>query len=107
MLKVRWLVGISLLSALLIAVVMYLSQGERARAGKRISLQPSLVDAVAPARQTDNKLRIAVGAIISPVKSLIFYEDIFDYIGEKLGREQNKNRVNYYSLAVHCVCSKR
>ena len=87
MVKVRWLVGTGLLSALLIAVVMYLSQGERAKAGKRISLQPSLVDAVAPPRPTDNKLRIAVGAIISPVKSLIFYEDIFDYIGEKLGRE--------------------
>jgi phosphonate transport system substrate-binding protein len=35
--------------------------------------------------QTD-KLKIAVGAIISPAESLTFYEDIFDYIGEKLSR---------------------
>ncbi len=85
MVKVRWLVGIGLLSVLLIAAVIYLSQGEQAGAGKRISLQPSLLDSVFLPHDTD-KLRIAVGAIISPAKSLIFYEDIFDYIGEKLGR---------------------
>jgi len=33
-----------------------------------------------------DKLKIAVGAIISPAESLTFYEDIFDYIGEKLGQ---------------------
>ena len=85
MVKVRWLVGIGLLSTLLIAAVIYLSQGEQVRAGKRISLQPSPIGSVSLPQDTD-KLKIAVGAIISPAKSLIFYNDIFDYIGEKLGR---------------------
>jgi phosphonate transport system substrate-binding protein len=80
----RWLVGISLLSVLLIAAVTYLNQSKHVKPGKRISLQPSPADA-APLPQQMDKLRIAVGAIISPAKSLTFYEDIFDYIGEKLG----------------------
>ena len=85
MVKVRWLVGTGLLSALLIAAVIYLSQGEQAKAGKRISLQPSPLGSVSLPQDTD-KLKIAVGAIISPAKSLVFYDDIFDYVGEKLGR---------------------
>ncbi len=53
---------------------------------KRISLQASGNDPTSLPTQAD-ELRIAVGAIISPAKSLIFYEDIFGYIGDKLGRE--------------------
>jgi phosphonate transport system substrate-binding protein len=79
------LVGISLLSVLLIAAALYLGQAEHIKPGKRISLQQSVADAITPAEQRD-KLRIAIGAIISPVESLTFYEDIFDYIGEELGR---------------------
>jgi phosphonate transport system substrate-binding protein len=65
---------------------MYLSHAQDSKPVKRISLQPSFAEVVLPPRQKDT-LKIAVGAIISPTKSLVFYEDIFDYIGEKLGRE--------------------
>ncbi len=80
--------GIGLLSVFLIAAVMYLSQAQDSKPVKRISLQPSSVrlGRISTPRQK-NTLKIAVGAIISPTKSLVFYEDIFDYIGEKLGRE--------------------
>jgi phosphonate transport system substrate-binding protein len=76
---------IGLLSVFLIAAVIYLNQAEHTKSEKRISLQPSVTDPISLPQRTD-KLRIAVGAIISPAKSLTFYEDIFDYIGEKLGR---------------------
>jgi len=85
MVRMRWLVGIGLLSVFLIAAVMYLSQAQDNKPAKRISLQPSPADAVSFPPNTD-RLKIAVGAIISPAESLTFYEDIFDYIGEKLGR---------------------
>ena len=85
MARVRWLIMIGLLSMFLIAAIIYLSQVEHTKNEKRISLRPSLTESVSPPQQTD-RLRIAVGAIISPAKSLTFYEDIFDYIGEKLGR---------------------
>ena len=92
------LVGISLLSVLLIAALLYLRQAEHIKPGKRISLQPSVADPVTPAQQRD-KLRIVVGAIISPVESLIFYEDIFDYIGEELGREVEMVKRKTYAEA--------
>ena len=85
MVRVRWLIMIGLVSAFLIAVIIYSSQVKHTKSEKRISLQPSLTEPISPPQRTD-KLRIAVGAIISPAKSLTFYEDIFDYIGEKLGR---------------------
>ncbi len=85
MVKVPWLVIIGILSAFFIAGVIYLNQVQPAGAKKRISLQPSPTKIVSLPQHTD-KLKIAVGAIISPAKSLTFYEDIFDYIGEKLGR---------------------
>ncbi len=85
MVRVRWLVGIGLLGFILILTAMYLSQTKPVGSAKRISLQPSQGEAFLLPRNPD-KLRIAVGAIISPAESLTFYEDIFDYIGEKLGR---------------------
>ncbi len=85
MVRVHWLVGVGLFGVLLIPVVMFLGQTEHLEPTKRISLQPSPTDAVSFPPQTD-RLKIAVGAIISPAQSLAFYEDIFDYIGEKLGR---------------------
>ena len=86
MLKVRWPIWMGLLIVGLIAgVVIYLSRPDNTKRLKRISLQPSSVDFISLPQHAD-KLKIAVGAIISPVKSLAFYEDIFDYIGEKLGR---------------------
>jgi phosphonate transport system substrate-binding protein len=63
-----------------------LSQVEHTKSEKLISLQPSLTEPISLPQHAD-KLRIAVGAIISPTKSLTFYEDILDYIGEKVGRE--------------------
>ncbi len=86
MVRTRWLVGIGLLSGFLIAAVIYLSQAQESKPVKRISLQPSSAEVASPPRQKDT-LKIAIGAIISPAKSLVFYEDIFDYIGEKLSRE--------------------
>ena len=86
MAKVRWLIGIGVVGLFLIGAAIYLSQSNPARSAKRISLQPSQGKVVSLPQDTD-RLRIAVGAIISPAESLTFYEDIFDYIGEKLGRE--------------------
>ncbi len=81
----RIAVAIGLLGVFLAAIVIYLRQPEDVKTIKRISLQPSAISPVSPPVQTD-KLTIAVGAIISPGESLAFYEDIFDYIGEKLSR---------------------
>ncbi len=85
MVRVRWPVAIGLLSLFLIAGAVYLIQAKRTEVERPISLRPSLTKPVLLPQDAD-KLRIAVGAIISPAKSLTFYEDIFDYIGEKLGR---------------------
>ncbi len=85
----RWVVGASLLCVLLMAgICLLFSQEPWEQPEKSISLRPPPRNPSPPAttRRTD-ALRIAVGAIISPAKSLIFYEDIFDYIGETLGRE--------------------
>ncbi len=85
MVRVRWPVATGLFSLFLIAGVVYLIQAKQTEVEKPISLRPSLTTPVLLPQDAD-KLRIAVGAIISPAKSLTFYEDIFDYIGEKLGR---------------------
>ena len=86
MARVRWLFGVGVAVLFLACVGIYFTQSKPAKPVKRISLQPSQDKAVSPVQNTD-KLRIAVGAIISPAVSLTFYEDIFDYIGENLGRE--------------------
>ena len=85
MVRVRWLVLMVLLALFLVVVAIFLHKTTLARPTKRISLQPSRIEP-APLPQHTDKLRIAVGAIISPAKSLTFYEDIFDYIGENLGQ---------------------
>lgn len=80
-------VGILLLCVSLAAAVVYLTCGADVTPARRVSLAPSPTDPVPlPLPLQGSKLRIAVGAIISPAESLIFYEDMFDYIGEKLGR---------------------
>ena len=84
MVRVRWLVMMGLLSVFFVVGIIYLSQAKPTTVKKRISLQPSPTVPVSLPQHTD-KLKIAVGAIISPAESLAFYEDIFDYIGEKLG----------------------
>jgi phosphonate transport system substrate-binding protein len=86
MAKVHWTVGVGLFCVLLIAGGVYFGLPERLEPVKRISLQPSSADPISFSANTDT-LRIAVGAMISPASSLVFYEDIFDYIGEKLGRK--------------------
>jgi phosphonate transport system substrate-binding protein len=83
--RVHWLVGSGLIGVLLIAGGVYLSQAQHAKPTKRISLQPSSTGIALFPQQTDD-LRIAVGAIISPAASLAFYDDIFDYVEEELGR---------------------
>lgn len=81
-----WVVGICVFGAILVLAILFLSRAERSNPIRRISLQPSHTDSISLPRST-NKLKIAVGAIVSPAKSLAFYEDIFDYIGEELHRE--------------------
>jgi phosphonate transport system substrate-binding protein len=115
MTKNRWTVVIGLFGVLLVAIVIYLSQAEDIATIKRISLQPSAAEPISLPVQTD-KLTIAVGAIISPGESLAFYENIFDYIGEKLGRAvemvQRKTyaEVNFlikeYRIDAAFVCSR-
>ncbi len=85
MVRVRWPAIMSMLGLFVIVAVVYLNQAGQTETEKRISLKPSPTQPDS-FPQDVNKLRIAVGAIISPVKSLAFYEDMFDYIGEKLGR---------------------
>ena len=85
--KVHWPLATGLLSAfLLMGAAGYLGLAKQTKPRKRISLRPSPADSISFSRRTD-KLRIAVGAIISPSKSLVFYEEVFDYIGRKLGRD--------------------
>jgi phosphonate transport system substrate-binding protein len=78
-------VGVVLLFVSLVAAVVYMACGAHITPARRVSLAPSPADPLPLPLQRD-KLRIAVGAIISPAESLTFYEDMFDYIGEKLGR---------------------
>ncbi len=87
MVGTRWWIGMGFLGlAILAGICVLFSMGEHPKPLRHISLRPSgSTSAVLP--QHTDKLRIAVGAIISPAKSLIFYEDIFAYIGEELGRE--------------------
>jgi phosphonate transport system substrate-binding protein len=85
MARAGWLAGIGLLGILLVAAISYWGQADQAQPIKRISLQPSDGNSLWFPLHTD-KVKIAVGAIISPAESLAFYEDIFQYIGQKLGR---------------------
>ncbi len=85
MARVRLTVMVMLLCVSFVAAAVYLTCGAHVTPARRVSLAPSSADPVSLPLQK-NKLRIAVGAIISPAESLTFYEDIFDYIGEKLGR---------------------
>ncbi len=91
-----------LLGVLILAgVCVWLGWERSPKPTKRISLQASGNDPVPPPPQAD-KLRIAVGAIVSPAKSLIFYEDIFDYIGERLGQEvEMVQRKTYSDVNIH------
>ena len=85
--RLRWLALIGVLGAVvLVAVVVTIAAENSAEPARRVSLMPSSEGAISsPARE--NSLKIAVGAIISPAKSLIFYEELFKYVGEKLGRD--------------------
>lgn len=82
---VRYVAAIMMTLAVVGAVV-YFVPTKRRQPARRVSLAPSPTDSASFPRQAD-KLKIAVGAIISPTESLIFYEEIFDYLGEKLRRE--------------------
>ncbi len=86
MVRARLAIGLCLLLGAFVVLAIYMAQAEHREPTKRVSLQPSLADPVAPPSQSVDKLRIAVGAMITPAKSLIFYEDIFDYVGQKLSR---------------------
>ncbi len=85
MARVRLTVGVVLLCVSLVAAEVYLSHAANVTSAGHISLQPSSADSVSFPLQR-KKLRIAVGAIVSPAKSLTFYKDMFDYIVEELGR---------------------
>ena len=72
--------GVIVMVGFLVGAYALLGRAARPKPQRRISLKPSASDSASSPQRTD-KLRIAVGAIISPAESLIFYEDIFDYIG--------------------------
>ncbi len=113
----RWRhIGLGLIGALILGgICALLSRGDRPEPPRRISLRSPIASPASSPRPT-NKLRVAVAAIISPSGSLVFYEDIFDYIGEKLGREiemvQRKTyaEVNFLieegSIDIAFVCSR-
>ena len=85
--KARLAVGFGIVAALLFGGIFFLvTRAEHIEPVRRISLAPSL-STPEPFSPSPDKLRIAVGAIVSPAKSLVFYEEIFDYIGEKLVRK--------------------
>ncbi len=115
MARVLLIVGVVLLCVSLVAAVVYLTCGAHVTPARRVSLAPSSADPVSLPLQ-GNKLRIAVGAIISPAESLTFYEDMFDYIGEKLGRSvemvlrKTYNEVNFLlkegGIDAAFVCSR-
>ncbi len=84
--KARWPVGMTILGVFLLGgALAFLARTEHPKPVRRISLKSPPADSASFPRDT-GELKIAVGAIVSPAESLIFYEDIFDYIGEKLGR---------------------
>lgn len=83
--KKTWILALTLVVVISVATLIYLSNGKEQKPARKISLKPSQGD-FASLPQTTDKLRIAVGAIISPAESLVFYEDIFDYIAGVLDR---------------------
>ena len=87
MTKLHWLAGMIVVGVLVAGGAYVLPKVvKRSEPVKRVNLKPSANDVSSLPPRTD-KLRIAVAAIVSPAKSLVFYEDIFDYIGEQLGQE--------------------
>ena len=93
--RVHWMVGVGALGVLVLLLMHVLgNRAELVTPARHVSLRPAgrgglQASPTQPSSATGRprKLKIAVGAIISPAKSLIFYEDIFHYIGEQLGRE--------------------
>ncbi|MFQ6036769.1 MAG: phosphate/phosphite/phosphonate ABC transporter substrate-binding protein, partial [Sedimentisphaerales bacterium] len=108
--RVRWPIWVGLvIVALTAAVAIYLSGASHPKPTRRISLSASggaLVSVRGPQTRKNafgqplparrgpepisfprrrETLRIAVGAMISPASSLVFYNDIFGYVEEKLG----------------------
>ncbi|KKN74600.1 hypothetical protein LCGC14_0389210 [marine sediment metagenome] len=80
-------IGLCLIGVVVLGgICVFLARGQRLEPAKRISLKSSIASPASFPKPT-NKLKVAVAAIISPSRSLVFYEDIFDYIGEKLGQE--------------------
>lgn len=88
MVSARWPAGIGLLTLVIMGVALGLFwRADRPEPIRRVRLTSSHVIPDSLPRTVKSKLRIAVGAIVSPAKSLVFYEEIFDYIGEKLRRD--------------------
>ena len=87
MTKLHWLAGMIVVAALVAAGAYVLLVGVRPSDPARpVDFKRRENEASSLPPRTD-KLRIAVAAIVSPAKALVFYEDIFDYIGEQLGQE--------------------
>lgn len=86
--------GISFILALLIAAAGC-GQSEDA---VKVSLLTGNGKAAEPARADNNeKIRIAIGAIVSPRKTFVLYENLFDFIGKKLGRPIELIQRNTYT----------
>lgn len=71
---------------------------KRGEAAKKVSLIPekSTVENIPPV-VTAEKIQIAVGAMISPKKTFIYYEELLDYIGEHLGQTVELVQRNTYT----------
>lgn len=85
--KARWPIIVGLGGAvILLGIFVALNRAQGPEPARQVDLTKPVGDQSPPLPNSADKLKIAVGAIISPAKSLVFYEEIFDYVGEKLHR---------------------
>lgn len=81
---------------------------KRGEEAKKVSLIPekSTVENIPPA-VTAEKIQIAVGAMISPKKTFIYYEELLDYIGEHLGQTVELVQRNTYAEVNYLIKEKK
>lgn len=75
--------GIVIALLLGVGVGVYAITQQRSEVVKEVDLSEKLPEAEA---KNDDVIKIAVSALISPKQTLSVYNEIFDYIGEKLGK---------------------
>ena len=70
------------LSGLILTGIIGCSRGERP---ERISLEKREAVQASVKRSKEDAVRIAVGSMITPKEGFVYYKQLLDYIGEKLG----------------------